>query len=140
MTTMTARQKKERAKAEYDEFLAACAAQDLFARISDKWVALVLSALGSGPGCTGVPRPLRYSELARAIAGVSPKMLAQTLRNLERDGFLRRTVTPTVPVTVTYELTELGLSLHEALRRLKGWAQEHMGEVNASRAEYDRRA
>jgi DNA-binding HxlR family transcriptional regulator len=105
-------------------------------------VALVLSALGSGgphPGveCGGEPQPLRYSELARRLAGVSQKMLTQTLRTLERDGLVTRTVTPTVPVTVTYELTELGLSLHEIMRGIKMWAEAHMDEVQANREEFD---
>jgi DNA-binding HxlR family transcriptional regulator len=78
-----------------------------------QWVTLVLAALGSdgshqlGTGCAGVPRSMRYSELARLLAGVSQKMLTQTLRSLERDGLITRTVTPTVPVTVEYELTDL---------------------------------
>ena len=70
--------------------------------------------------------PQRYSELARTIAGVSQKMLTQTLRTLERDGLLTRTVTATVPVTVTYELTELGRSLQEVMHELKDWAESHM--------------
>jgi DNA-binding HxlR family transcriptional regulator len=64
-------------------------------------------------------------------------MLTQTLRSLERDGLLTRTVTPTVPVTVSYELTELGFSLHELTRGLRSWAQEHMGEVLANVDRYD---
>jgi DNA-binding HxlR family transcriptional regulator len=82
---------------------------------------------------------MRYSELARLLSGVSQKMLTQTLRSLERDGLLTRTVTPTVPVTVTYELTDLGLSLHRVVRRLREWAQSHMDDVLAHREEYDAR-
>lgn len=130
---MTAAQQRARAKVEYDAFLAACPSQQLLRRISDKWVTLVLTALGSGPDCTGDPRPLRYSEIARILAGVSPKMLAQTLRSLEHDGLVSRTVTPTVPVTVTYELTDLGLSLHATMRQVKRWAEEHMDDVLAHR-------
>lgn len=137
MATTTAAQQKAQAKAEYDVFLAACPSRQLLDRISDKWVALILSALGSGPDCAGGPRPMRYSELSRLLAGVSQKMLTQTLRALERDGLVRRTVTPTVPVTVTYELTELGLSLHQTMRGLKVWAEKHMDEVLASRAKHD---
>ncbi|WP_433385524.1 winged helix-turn-helix transcriptional regulator [Actinoplanes sp. CA-142083] len=111
-----------------------CPSHQLLARISGKWVALIMSALGSGPDCAGDPRPMRYSELARLLAGVSQKMLTQTLRALEQDGLISRTVTPTVPVTVTYELTELGLSLHETMRGLKRWAETHMDEVFAHRA------
>ena len=82
---------------------------------------------------------MRYSELSRRLAGVSQKMLTQTLRSLERDGLVTRTVTPTVPVTVTYELTDLGLSLHHVMRRIKEWAEAHMDEVLANREEYDNR-
>jgi DNA-binding HxlR family transcriptional regulator len=66
-------------------------------------------------------------------------MLTQTLRSLERDGLLTRTVTPTVPVTVTYELTDLGLSLQQLMHGLKDWAESHMGEVLANRSQYDAR-
>src|SRR6185437_6570373 len=129
MATMTAAQQRAQAKVEYDAFLAACPSRRLLDRISDKWVTLILAALGSGPDCAGEPRAMRYSELARLLAGVSQKMLTQTLRSLERDGLVTRTVTPTVPVTVTYELTELGLSLHRLMRGLKSWAQTHMDDV-----------
>ena len=83
--------------------------------------------------------PMRYSELSRRLAGVSQKMLTQTLRSLERDGLLTRTVTPTVPVTVTYELTDLGLSLHRVMVDIKAWAESHMDDVLANRKEYDER-
>nr|WP_321572571.1 helix-turn-helix domain-containing protein [Parafrankia colletiae] len=69
---------------------------------------------------------------------MSQKMLTQTLRGLERDGLLTRTVTPTVPVRVDYELTPLGYSLLDTMRHLKEWAEAHMSEVDAARAEYDR--
>ncbi|MEZ5153054.1 winged helix-turn-helix transcriptional regulator [Rhodococcus zopfii] len=134
MATMTAAQMRERAKREYNAFVAACPSQQLLRRISDKWATLVLAALGGGSDCTGEPAAMRYSELSRVLAGVSPKMLTQTLRNLERDGLISRTVTATVPVTVSYELTALGLSLYETVRQLKLWAEDHMGEVLAHRA------
>lgn len=146
MPTMTAAEKRARAKADYDSFLANCPSRQLLDRISDKWVALVLAALGSdgphpsGDDCDGGPRSMRYSELSRRLAGVSQKMLTQTLRSLERDGLLTRTVTPTVPVTVSYELTELGLSLHRVMRGIKEWAEANMDEVRANREEYDARA
>lgn len=145
MATTTAAQKRAQAKAEYDAFLAACPSRKLLDRISDKWVTLVLAALGSdgshpqGADCAGEPRSMRYSELARLLAGVSQKMLTQTLRSLERDGLITRTATPTVPVTVSYELTDLGLSLHHMMRGLKSWAETHMDDVLAKRATYDTR-
>ncbi len=80
---------------------------------------------------------MRYSELSRQLAGVSQKMLTQTLRSLERDGLVTRTVTPSVPVTVTYELTDLGSSLYRLTRGLRAWAQDNMGAVAAHRADHD---
>jgi DNA-binding HxlR family transcriptional regulator len=129
MPTMTAAQRRAAEKAEYDAFLDQCPSRQLLDRISDKWVTLVLAALEGGPQ--------RYSQLARKIAGVSQKMLTQTLRTLERDGLLTRTVTPSVPVTVTYELTALGRSLHEVIVGLKAWAETHMDDVLEARASYD---
>jgi DNA-binding HxlR family transcriptional regulator len=144
MPTRTAAQKRAQAKVDYDAFLADCPSRRLLDRISDKWVALILAALGSdGPNPrvdrVGQPRSMRYSELSRRLAGVSQKMLTQTLRSLERDGLVTRTVTPTVPVTVTYELTDLGLSLHRVMGGIKVWAEAHMDEVLANREEYDTR-
>ena len=148
MATMTAAEQRAQAKVRYDAFLAACPSRQLLDRISDKWVTLVLAALGNdrllgdarppGADCgAGEPRAMRYSELARLLAGVSQKMLTQTLRSLERDGLVTRTVTPTVPVTVSYELTALGLSLYETMRGLKSWAEAHMDDVFAHRESYD---
>ena len=130
MPTMTAAQRRRLAKREYDAFLADCPSRQLLDRLSDKWVALTIAALHEGG-------PLRYSEIARRIAGVSQKMLTQTLRTLERDGLVTRTVTPTVPVTVEYDLTPLGKSLQEVIRGIKGWAETHMGEVHAAQQAYD---
>lgn len=143
MATSTAAQQRSQQKVEYDAFLAVCPSRQLLDRISDKWVTLVLCALGgvgsAAPGSVapGAPQPMRFSELARRLAGVSQKMLTQTLRSLERDGLLTRTVTPTVPVTVTYELTDLGVSLHEMTRGIKAWAELHMDDVLAHRETYD---
>src|SRR6202161_1977409 len=145
MATMTAAQKRAQAKVEYDAFLAAGPSRELLDRISDKWVTLILAALGSdgshqlGAGCAGEPRPMRSSELLGLLAGVSQKMLTQTLRSLERDGLVTRTATPTVPVTVSYELTDLGLSLHQTMRGVKTWAETHMDDVLANRDASDAR-
>ncbi|MEU3901976.1 MULTISPECIES: helix-turn-helix domain-containing protein [unclassified Streptomyces] len=136
--------KKAQAKAEYNAFLAVCPSRQLLDRISDKWVVLILCALGGDTpeqaGASHAPKAMRYSELARLLAGVSQKMLTQTLRALERDGLLVRTAKPTVPVTVTYELTDLGLSLHHLTRGLRQWAQTHMEQVLAHRENHDARA
>jgi DNA-binding HxlR family transcriptional regulator len=145
MPTLTAAQKRSQAQADYDAFLARCPSRQLLDRISDKWVALVLAALSSdgphapGSNRVGEPRAMRYSELARRLAGVSQKMLTQTLRSLERDGLVTRTVTATVPVTVPNEPTDLGLSLQHLMRGIKDWAEAHMDEVLANREEYDAR-
>jgi DNA-binding HxlR family transcriptional regulator len=132
MPTLTAAQRREAARAEYDAFLAACPSRQVLDRISDKWVTLILVALADGP--------LRYRDLCRIIAGVSQKMLTQTLRTLERDGLVSRTLTPAVPARVDYALTPLGRSLMPAVHAIKGWAEEHIGEIAASRAAYDARA
>jgi len=138
VTTTNAAENRARAKAEYNAFLAVCPSRQLLDRISDKWVVLVLCALGGdGAGAPETPGPLRYSELARLLAGVSQKMLTQTLRSLERDGLLTRTVTATVPVTVTYELTDLGLSLQAVMRGIKDWAERHMDDVLTHRASHE---
>src|SRR5690348_7252456 len=142
MPTLTAAQRRARAQEDYDAFLANCPSRQLLDRISNKWVTLILAALGSdgpnpGSDCVGEPRPMRYSELSRRLAGVSQKMLTQTLRSLERDGLITRTVTATVPVTVTYELTDLGFSLQQVMLGIKNWAEAHMDEVNDNREQYD---
>ncbi|MFF9283432.1 winged helix-turn-helix transcriptional regulator [Streptomyces griseosporeus] len=129
MATMTAAQRREEARIAYDAFLRECPTNQLLGRLSDKWVSLVVSALAPGP--------LRYSDLGRKIAGVSPKMLTQTLRSLERDGILTRTVTPSVPVRVDYALTPLGRSLAQLLTAVKDWAENHFDEVHAARERYD---
>lgn len=138
MSTSTAAETRAQAKAEYNAFLAGCPSRKLLDRISDKWVTLVLCALGDDDaGTPNTPRAMRFSELARLLAGVSQKMLTQTLRSLERDGLLTRTVIPTVPVTVSYELTELGRSLEAVVRGLRGWAETHMEDVLIHRDTYD---
>jgi DNA-binding HxlR family transcriptional regulator len=141
VATMKAAQQRAQAKVEYNAFLAGCPSRQLLDRISDKWVVLILCALGGDAAARShalqAPKAMRYSELSRLLAGVSQKMLTQTLRALERDGLLSRTVTPTVPVTVTYELTDLGLSLHRMTREIRYWAQTHMSEVLAHRDHHD---
>lgn len=125
MVTATAAQRRRKAREEYNAFLAACPSRQLLDRLTDKWVCLALCALADGEQ--------RYSELSRAIAGVSQKMLTQTLRNLERDGLLVRSITPSVPVRVDYQLTPLGRSLLPVVAAIKEWAEQHMDEVQAAR-------
>ncbi|WP_061964255.1 winged helix-turn-helix transcriptional regulator [Demequina aurantiaca] len=80
---------------------------------------------------------MRYSELSRLIAGVGKKMQTQILRSLERDGPITREVVPTVPVTTSYSLTELDASLYQATRHIRGWAHNHLGDVQGNRKAYD---
>jgi DNA-binding HxlR family transcriptional regulator len=129
MATTTAAERREEDRRAYDAFLAACPSRTVFERISDKWVGLLLAALEEGP--------MRYSELGRRVAGVSPKMLTQTLRTLERDGLVEREVTAAVPVRVDYRLTPLGAGLHGTLLQVKRWAEAHVDEVLAARETYD---
>lgn len=129
MATTTAAQRRDEARLAFDAYFAECPSRKLLDRLSDKWVTLVLSALAGGER--------RYSDLARQIAGVSQKMLTQTLRGLERDGLVGRTVTAQVPVRVDYALTPLGRSLMPLVAAIKGWAEEHIEDVEAARERYD---
>jgi DNA-binding HxlR family transcriptional regulator len=129
MATRTAAERRADAAAAYDAYIAECPTRQLLDRISDKWVSLVVSALAGGP--------LRYGELARVVASISQKMLTQTLRNLERDGLVSRTVTPSVPVRVDYELTPLGVGLLPVMQAVKSWAEANMDDVLEARAAYD---
>ncbi len=125
MPIRSAAQQRAEAREAYNAYLAECPARQLLDTISSKWVSLVLTALTDGPR--------RYSDLTRIIAGVSQKMLTQTLRALERDGMVSRTITPAVPVRVEYELTPLGHSLLPVMRAVKEWAEVHMDDVLAAR-------
>jgi len=112
-----------------DPYKAGCATRRILDRIGDRWTVLVVGVLGDGDA--------RFSELRRQIEGVSQKMLTQTLRALERDGLVRRTVHPEVPVRVEYALTDAGRTLLEPLRALQQWSIEHLGDVSASQDSYD---
>jgi DNA-binding HxlR family transcriptional regulator len=94
-------------------------------RIADKWTALVIQILTGGT--------MRYAALQREIGGISQKMLTQTLRSLERDGLVRRTVHPVVPPKVEYSLTKLGRTLIEPLQGLCRWSEKHLAELQANR-------
>src|SRR5919108_5543563 len=132
MTTTTATQRRHQARQAYDAFMAECPTRQLHETVSDKWAGLLLCALGEGAK--------RHSELARRIGGVSQKMLTQTLRTLERDGLITRTVTPSVPVRVDYALTPLGRDLLPVMVAIKEWAEANMDDVNAARRRYDARS
>jgi DNA-binding HxlR family transcriptional regulator len=113
----------------YDVFSLTCPTRQVISALSDKWVTLVLAALAEGPQ--------RFSQLARRVEGVSQKMLTQTLRSLERDGFVSRTVTPSVPVRVDYELTELGTELRGIVLQLRAFAESRMDRIREAREDYD---
>jgi DNA-binding HxlR family transcriptional regulator len=104
---------------------------ELLARIGDKWSVLVVSLLGGGP--------LRFSALRRRIDGISQKMLTATLRSLERDGFVTRTVFPTTPPQVEYELTPLGRDLLAPVGALADWARANQARVDEARKKFDQR-
>jgi len=101
----------------------------LLSRIGDKWTVLVVQTLGAGPR--------RFNELRREIPSVSQRMLTLTLRNLERDGLVSRTVTPSIPPRVDYELTELGKSLQKPICGLATWAMDHVDQIHAAQARFD---
>ena len=103
-----------------------CPSRLVLDRIADKWTALVIQILAGGT--------MRYAELQRAIGGISQKMLTQTLRSLERDGLVQRTVHPVVPPKVEYSLTRLGRTLIEPLHALCCWSEKHLAELQANRA------
>lgn len=105
------------------------AVSEVLARIGDKWTVLVVSTLGDGPK--------RFNELRRALGSISQRMLTLTLRGLERDGLVTRTVFPTVPPRVEYRLTKLGCSLLEPVSRLGLWARSNRMAIEGARRRYD---
>lgn len=110
----------------WNPYSANCPTRVVLDRVADKWAVLVLGLLGDGP--------VRFNHLRRRIDGISQKMLTQTLKNLEADGLVTRTVFPTVPVTVEYALTPLGESLAPALDGLRRWAEDNIEAVLAARS------
>ena len=115
----------------YDVFEDRCPTRLVLDRLADKWALLVLDRLRDGP--------VRFNGLRRDIKGVSQKVLSQTLKALERDGLVTRSVFPTVPVTVEYAMTPLGRTLTETVAALAHWAERNMDEVLAAQAAYDAR-
>ncbi|MGI3900817.1 MAG: winged helix-turn-helix transcriptional regulator [Janthinobacterium lividum] len=101
----------------------------VLARVGDKWSVLIVRSLGQGPR--------RFNELKRDIGGISQRMLSLTLRGLERDGLVNRTVFPVVPPRVDYALTDLGRSLWAPVEALGTWAQSHRAEIAAAQIRYD---
>ncbi|MFE5308519.1 winged helix-turn-helix transcriptional regulator [Isoptericola sp. NPDC056573] len=109
-----------------------CEVRQILDRVADKWSLLVIALLER--------RSLRFTELKREIDGISQRMLTQTLRHLERDGLVRRTVYPVVPPRVDYDLTPLGASLHSTIKALVTWTEEHQREIAVARTRYDRQS
>lgn len=104
---------------------------DTLARIGDKWTVLVVGSLSKGP--------LRYNELNRAIDGISQRMLTLTLKGLEQDGLVTRTLYPTIPTRVEYALTDMGRTLIDPLQELYQWAMVNLPRMAAARIEYERK-
>ena len=101
----------------------------ILALVGDKWTVLIIVLLGDGPK--------RFNEIKRMVGGISQRMLTFTLRGLERDGLVTRTVFPTTPQRVDYELTKLGGTLWKAVEPLSSWARAHVREILASREQFD---
>ena len=108
-----------------------CPIRNVVAQIGDKWSVLILFALVDGPD--------RFNSLKSRVIGISQRMLTQTLRDLEREGYVDRTVYPEVPVKVEYELTSMGRDLVKPLYQLVSWAGTHHDEIKQSRKDYDER-
>ena len=105
------------------------AVSEVLSRVGDKWTVLVVSAMGDGPK--------RFNELRRALGSISQRMLTLTVRGLERDGLVTRTVFPTIPPRVDYELTKLGHSLLDPVSRLGLWARQNRAAIEAARRRFD---
>lgn len=105
------------------------AVSEMLARIGDKWTVLVVELLEEGP--------MRFNEIRRTIPGISQRMLTLTLRQLERDGLVKRTVYPTIPPRVEYELTKLGRTLSEPITAIAAWVRQHRPAIEAAREAFD---
>lgn len=131
MTTRTAAAHREEAKVVHQAFIETCPTHQIVMILSDKWASLVVAILSGGS--------LRHGQIRTAIASVSQKMLTQTLRTLERDGLVERTVTADVPVRVDYSLTELGRTLVPIISAMQTWSAENIEQILDSREHYDNR-
>src|SRR5205807_2820584 len=126
------RQEGTRMKPRHKHLPEGCrAVSDVLARVGDKWSVLVVTKLGGGP--------LRFNELRRMIEGISQRMLTLTLKGLERDGLITRTVYPTIPPRVDYQLTKLGRGLLVPITGLANWAGENRQKIQDAREKYDAR-
>ena len=116
--------------AELEHTATNCHAHEMLSRIGDKWSVYIIHVLGDAG-------TLRFNELRTRVDGISQRMLTVTLRGLERDGLVERTIYPEVPPRVEYTLTKLGRTLRELVRGLVKWSGAHLAEVDAARAKYD---
>lgn len=116
----------------FDADASGCPTRQALDQIGSRWTVLVVNALARGPQ--------RYTEISRSVSGISAKMLTQTLRTLERDGLVTRTVHAVVPPRVDYEITPLGATLEEPVAALQAWASAYMPAVLAARETYDEKA
>src|SRR5882757_21632 len=107
------------------------ALRSILALVADKWTVLIVVLLGDGPK--------RFNEIKRMVGGISQRMLTFTLRGLERDGLVTRTVFPTTPQRVDYQLTRLGSTLWKAVEPLGSWARAHVNEILTSRNRFDKK-
>jgi len=128
---MATTRKTVRKPAEVEHTPATCHAREMLVRIADKWSMYAIHVLAQ-------ESPLRFNELKRRIDGVSQRMLTVTLRGLERDGLVRRTMYPEVPPRVEYQLTPLGETLRGIVCNVVTWTQTHLHEVDAARAQFDK--
>lgn len=120
-----------RPRRSYDVYEDCCPARLLLERLADKWAMLILDRVDGAP--------VRFNQLRRDIKGISQKVLSHTLKRLERDGLVTRTVHPTVPVTVEYAITPLGATLTDTASAFAHWAEQHMDAVLSAQARYDAR-
>ncbi|MGH3764650.1 MAG: winged helix-turn-helix transcriptional regulator [Pseudonocardiaceae bacterium] len=122
----------ELGKLDADAYLSQCASRTVLSAIADKWTCLLVAALRDGP--------IRFGVLRRTLDGITQKSLTQALRAMERDGIVIRTLYPTIPPRVEYELSELGHSVVTLMAGIKRWSEEHVNEILAARERYDERA
>lgn len=116
---------------EYDPYNRKCPTRQVLDQIANKWTVLVIGLLEDGPK--------RFSSIQRSVDGISQKMLTQTLRRLERDGLVLRTVFPVVPPHVEYELTELGKTIIQPIAEIRQWAKNNIEDIRRSQLSYDRK-
>ncbi|AKE41408.1 predicted transcriptional regulator [Corynebacterium kutscheri] len=108
-----------------------CPSRTVLRHLTDRWTPMIVTVLATG-------EQVRFKTLKEKVQGISPKVLTETLRSMQRDGLLRREVTASIPPRVDYQLTDLGMSIVEPLSTLRCWAETHVDEVIAHREAYDR--